>query len=61
MKVFKSALSPTQKKVEAVKGKRGMYAVKNAYTGSYDYFRAPEQEASKGEHATGGKTADLKK
>jgi hypothetical protein len=46
MKVFKSALSPIKKKVEPVKGRRGMYTVRNAYTGPYDYFRAPEQAAT---------------
>ncbi len=46
MKVFKSALSPTHKKVEPVKGKRGMFTVKNAYSGPYEYFREPEPAAA---------------
>jgi hypothetical protein len=45
MKLFTSAFSSARQEleVEPVEGRNGMYRVKNAYEGDYEYFRVPHE------------------
>lgn len=49
MKVFKSAVYQSEKKVEKATGRSGMYTVRNVRSGTNKYFQAPERVSNKDE------------
>lgn len=54
MKVFKSAVYSSEKKVEKAAGRSGMYTVRNVRSGTNNYFDAPERVSKKGEAGSDG-------